>query len=276
MVDLRAEHAAQLRAARSHHGRGAAPCRRRRRRRGDGAGRDSRGPARRAGRTACSWPLIRPVASRPGRWPCSSGCARRSLEELGVDPAPETRAVHRALLTETSLSETAGGVPGRARASIAPAWRAGPPRWVGSPPPGPRPPPGGPRCSWSPARVVSARPGWPAELAPTVEATGGRVLTARCYAGERSLFLQPLVDALDSAVAALPAARLRAAGRAARRRAHRPVPELADAARRGPPSTAPRRSRSGGRIRGRHRGPARAGRRRGRPCCCSTTCTRPA
>ena len=43
-----------------------------------------------------------------------------------------------------------------------------------------------------------------------VEATGGRVLTARCYTGERSLFLQPLVDALDSTVTALRAARLRA------------------------------------------------------------------
>jgi DNA-binding SARP family transcriptional activator/tetratricopeptide (TPR) repeat protein len=50
-------------------------------------------------------------------------------------------------------------------------------------------------------------------LAAEVEAialrTGGRVLGARCYASERSMFLQPLVEALGPALAALPAARLR-------------------------------------------------------------------
>ena len=39
------------------------------------------------------------------------------------------------------------------------------------------------------------------ELATEVAATGGRVLRARCYEAERSLFLQPFVDALDPSVA---------------------------------------------------------------------------
>ena len=133
------------------------------------------------------------------------------VEELGVDPAPETRAVHQALLTETSLTERT---------------------WPRRPRPRPRPStgsrPGGPdRGGGSAHRHLGrGRRGRPAlllvvgeggigktrlaaELALTVEATGGQVLTARCYAGERSLFLQPLVDALDSALAALPTARLR-------------------------------------------------------------------
>ena len=42
-----------------------------------------------------------------------------------------------------------------------------------------------------------------------MDASGGRVLRARCYEAERSLFLQPLVDALTPAVAALPPHRLR-------------------------------------------------------------------
>ena len=35
-----------------------------------------------------------------------------------------------------------------------------------------------------------------AEAVAAAESTGGRVLQARCYAAERSLFLQPMVDAL--------------------------------------------------------------------------------
>jgi DNA-binding SARP family transcriptional activator len=139
------------------------------------------------------------------------------VEELGVDPAPETRAVHRALLTETSLT-------GTARAATFPAATF---------PAAPAPASTGPALAgrttemrrltavWAtattgrPALLLVAGEGGigktrlAAELALTVEATGGRVLTARCYTGERSLFLQPLVDALDSALAALPTARLR-------------------------------------------------------------------
>ncbi|HEY6749425.1 MAG TPA: AAA family ATPase, partial [Mycobacteriales bacterium] len=44
------------------------------------------------------------------------------------------------------------------------------------------------------------------EVAGTAAATGGRVLRARCYGTERSLFLQPLADALRPVVTGLPAA----------------------------------------------------------------------
>ena len=48
-----------------------------------------------------------------------------------------------------------------------------------------------------------------AEAAATAESTGGVVLSARCYAAERSLFLQPFVDALAGPLASLPPDRLR-------------------------------------------------------------------
>ncbi|MDT4973576.1 MAG: hypothetical protein QOG22_3719 [Pseudonocardiales bacterium] len=47
------------------------------------------------------------------------------------------------------------------------------------------------------------------EVAAVAEATGGGVLRARCYETERSLFLQPVVEALEPAVAAMSAAALR-------------------------------------------------------------------
>jgi DNA-binding SARP family transcriptional activator/tetratricopeptide (TPR) repeat protein len=46
-------------------------------------------------------------------------------------------------------------------------------------------------------------------FAAEVGAAGGRVLRARCYEAERSLFLQPVVDAVTPALAALPPHRLR-------------------------------------------------------------------
>lgn len=46
------------------------------------------------------------------------------------------------------------------------------------------------------------------EAAETARATGGAVLSVRCYAAERSLFLQPFVDALTGPMASMPAERL--------------------------------------------------------------------
>ena len=128
-------------------------------------------------------------------------------EELGVDPAPETRAVHRALLTETPVPGTlaapspTGSTGPTLAGRIAEVGRLTA-AWAAS-------------AAGRPALLLVAGEGGigktrlAAELALTVEATGGRVLTARCYTGERSLFLQPIVDALDSTLGALPAARLR-------------------------------------------------------------------
>lgn len=47
------------------------------------------------------------------------------------------------------------------------------------------------------------------EVVALAETTGGLVMQARCYTAERSLFLQPFVDALAGPVATMRADRLR-------------------------------------------------------------------
>jgi DNA-binding SARP family transcriptional activator/tetratricopeptide (TPR) repeat protein len=126
-------------------------------------------------------------------------------DELGVDPAPQTREVHLAVLREQRAGP-ATGVPSRGGPSadrtgrraeldrLAAAWSAaaaGEPRVLllaGE---------GGIGKTWLATQAVDA-----------ARATGGLVLSSRCYASERSLFLQPLVDALAGPLAACPAARL--------------------------------------------------------------------
>ena len=211
VVDLRAEHAAQLRAAR--HATAEALLRA-----GDVTGAvESAQAAVRADRL--DEPAHRllmaalQAAGEPARALAAFERLRTALvEELGVDPAPETRAVYRALLTETSLTVVALAV----RSPAAPVRASTGPALVGR-----TAEVGRLTTAWAaattgrPALLLVAGEGGigktrlAAELARTVEATGGQVLAARCYTGERSLFLQPLVDALDSALAALPAARLR-------------------------------------------------------------------
>jgi tetratricopeptide (TPR) repeat protein len=129
------------------------------------------------------------------------------VEELGVDPAPETRAVHHDVLVEaarptraTPRSAGGGALPGRGTelAVLSSAWsdatagRAGIVLVAGE---------GG----IGKTRLVE-------ELRTVVSATGGRVLAARCYKSERSLFLQPFVDALAATLTGLPPGRLRALG----------------------------------------------------------------
>jgi predicted ATPase len=46
------------------------------------------------------------------------------------------------------------------------------------------------------------------ELARAATAAGGTVLAARCYETERSLFLQPIADAIAVAVRSIPPARM--------------------------------------------------------------------
>jgi len=204
VVDLRAEHTAHLRAAR--HATAEALLRV-----GDvGGAVETAQAAVRADRLDEPANRLLMAAHQAGGEPARALAVFERLraalvEELGVDPAPETRAVHRALLTETPLTtatapstaSTGPPLPGRAAEvdRLTAAWAAA--------------------TAGRPTLLLIAGEGGigktrlAAELALTVEATGGRVLAARCYTGERSLFLQPLVDALDSALAALPAARLR-------------------------------------------------------------------
>ena len=127
-------------------------------------------------------------------------------ESLGVDPAPETRSVHMALLAEVDPPPTTSGarrvsgcvgLVGRVAelAQLTEAWSAA--------------------SAGDPSLLLVTGEGGigktrlAEELAVTAETTGGRVLQVRCYASERSLFLQPVVEALAPTLEALPAGRLR-------------------------------------------------------------------
>ena len=210
VVDLRAEHAAQLRATR--HATAEALLRA-----GDATGAvETAQAAVRADHLDEPAHRLLMAAHQTGGEPARALAVFERLrtalvEELGVDPAPETRAVHLALLTETPLTGTAAApsltTPARAPAGPALAGRAAEvgrlaAAWAAA-------------TAGRPTLLLVAGEGGigktrlAAEFALTVESTGGRVLTARCYTGERSLFLQPLVDALDPALAALPTARVR-------------------------------------------------------------------
>ncbi len=151
------------------------------------------------------------------------GLRETLADELGVDPAPDTRAVYEAVLAERDSRP-----------------------W----PPAPAPPPvhvigrsaevGRLRSAWDAAvsgrssTVLIAGEGGigksllAADLAATVRRTGGAVLETRCYASERSLFLQPLVEALGPPLAALDPALLRAAAGARAAALAGLLPDLAE------------------------------------------------
>ena len=133
-------------------------------------------------------------------------------DELGVEPAPQTRRVHVAILREEREGTTARCPPGTAPWRRRPGRRAGPARCgLG----------GG--CRGCPTVLLLAgeagmgKTRLADEAASVAVATGGRVLVGRCYAAERSLFLQPFVDVLTQALGELPAEDVRtlAGGRGA-------------------------------------------------------------
>lgn len=121
--------------------------------------------------------------------------------ELGADPQRETRDLHLALLRGDPLDPSVRPAPAGPAArpllgrtaeveALAEAWRQA--------------------VDGRPSLVVVAGPGGIGktrllgELTGLVESTGGLVLAARCHASERSLFLQPVADALRPALVALP------------------------------------------------------------------------
>ncbi|SNT59604.1 transcriptional activator domain-containing protein [Asanoa hainanensis] len=123
-------------------------------------------------------------------------------DELGVDPSPATRDVHVAVLRGTSVSPerpARGRLAGRERetAALLTAWQdaiGGRPGVV----------------------LLTGEPGigktrLAAELARLARGTPGTVVTVRCYAAERSLFLQPVVEAIGELVTATPPDGVRAA-----------------------------------------------------------------
>ena len=163
---------------------------RRRRRRPGGCRRaghrgDPSRPVRRGGRARAHAGAPRGRASRPVAWRRTRTLRRRLAEELGADPAPQTRAVHLELLTEGRTVDRRGrrsrapaaaepptpptmpapvGGSAHAGAAALPWWPAGPgrsrrgstPAWSA----GGRPRSAASRaCCWSWASPGSARPG---------------------------------------------------------------------------------------------------------------------
>ncbi|HVD15441.1 MAG TPA: AAA family ATPase [Actinomycetota bacterium] len=152
----------------------------------------------------------------------------RLADELGADPGPETSALHLAILRgedpaaepAASAATTAGAAP--RRDTRRPAERAGA-RLAEAAFVGRQAELAALTSAWTAA--VSHHPGMvlvsgeagigktrlAQELASLAEATGGLVVTARCHQAERSLFLQPLAEAVRSLVLRLPAGRVEAA-----------------------------------------------------------------
>ena len=141
---------------------------------------------------------------------------RRLSEELGIDPAPQTRDLHLAILREQDI----GPADGRRGPAGKGAWPAGG---------GLR----GPRLVGREGEIRALRDAWhraaggqpelmmivgEAGIGKTALAEffaaeaaedGGTVLRTRCYETERSLFLQPIVEAITPVVTSTPADKLR-------------------------------------------------------------------
>jgi DNA-binding SARP family transcriptional activator/tetratricopeptide (TPR) repeat protein len=127
--------------------------------------------------------------------------ARALRSELGADPARETRDLHLALLRGEPVGRPAPSSPATpaarpllGRAAEVDAVRHA---WTDA-------------VAGHPSLVVVTGPGGIgksrllAEVTGLASGTGGLVLAARCHAAERSLFLQPVADALRPALVALP------------------------------------------------------------------------
>ena len=142
---------------------------------------------------------------------------QRLGRELGADPAPQTRELHLAILREQD-----GGLAWSGAGRAAP--RGTEPRGTG---PGTIPLAGRDReigvlrAAW--AAAAGGRPGLitivgeagigktalAEALAAEAAGDGGTVLQTRCYETERSLFLQPIVEAIAPVVTSTPANMLR-------------------------------------------------------------------
>ena len=146
----------------------------------------------------------------------------RLAEELGADPAPQTQELHLAILREQH-ADLPGRPPGRpGRPGQAPAR------------PGTRAPANrGPALAGRDAETAALYGSWSRaaaadpslimiigeagigktalaeQLAAEAADDGATVLRARCYEAERSLFLQPVVEAVAPAVSRMPAGALR-------------------------------------------------------------------
>ena len=143
---------------------------------------------------------------------------RRLGRDLGTDPAPQTRELHLAILREQDSNPAAGTAHSGPPAGVT---RPGVTRPGGTALVGRDSEIGVLREAWGAA--VAGQPGLVtivgeagigktalAEfLAAEATADGGTVLRTRCYETERSLFLQPIVEAIAPVVASASASALR-------------------------------------------------------------------
>ncbi|HUA42383.1 MAG TPA: AAA family ATPase [Streptosporangiaceae bacterium] len=143
----------------------------------------------------------------------------RLAAELGTDPAPPTRDLHLAILREDPRATAHG--PGTGRPAELPPASARPPAEPGPALVGRAREIAELRAAWS--RAAAAEPGvvmivgeagiGKTALAEFIAAEaagdGATVFRTRCYETERSLFLQPIVEALDPVVSRMSAAELR-------------------------------------------------------------------
>ena len=164
--------------------------------------------------------------------------SERLREQLGTDPAPQTRELHVAILREQPADPAVGGRgTGRASATVSRAGQTtAPVPAMGRTPAGipglGRAGAAGPALAGRDAEIGALRAAWHAaaggepglvmivgeagigktalaELAAAeAEAGGATVLRTRCYETERSLFLQPIVEALIPLVTRTPASTL--------------------------------------------------------------------
>ena len=146
----------------------------------------------------------------PGEALASYERLRRLLaEELGADPAPETERIQLAVLRGTAVEDEApapatdrhgaSGLVGRDREldALVGHWAAAVR--------------GSTTCVLVTGEAGIGKTRLAAELARQAEATGALVLEARCFEAERSLFLQPVLEATRAAAARVHPDRLREA-----------------------------------------------------------------
>jgi DNA-binding SARP family transcriptional activator/tetratricopeptide (TPR) repeat protein len=148
----------------------------------------------------------------------------RLSDELGVDPALPTRELHLAILREQDRGPAGGGGLADGHGGLAGGQdrtAAGRDSGLAMTLAGRNGEIGSLRAAWG--RAVGGQPGLVmivgeagigkttlAEfIAAEAAADGGTVLRTRCYETERSLFLQPIVEAITPVVATTPASMLR-------------------------------------------------------------------
>ncbi len=141
-----------------------------------------------------------------------AGLRERLAEELGADPAPQTQDLYLAVLRASSPGERIPGPPTRPSRRTQPTRRELAGRAAET---------AALREAWGRAVTGAAsvvaivgeagigKTALAEDIAAEAAASGATVLRTRCYEAERSLFLQPIVEAMTPVVARMTASALR-------------------------------------------------------------------